>query len=97
MRVGVVFFDDGAWLHCGLTNGVDLIDSYPGVGVSKRPLPANHAGIHWLSEADGAKAWHQAELRLGDRFEICAAFVCQCLGTRCILPTTLARKLESMQ
>lgn len=92
MTIGVAFFYGGAWMHCGLTDGRELIDSYPGRGVTRGPLPAD-AEIVWLP-GDNTEAWRAAEARIGDRFEICAAFVCQCLGTRCILPTTLQARLQ---
>lgn len=94
MNVGVVFFTGGDWLHCGLTDGRHLIDSYPGRGVTMRPLPADVGNVYWLPPGEGAEVWRQAVARLGDRFEICASFVCQCMGQRCILPSALEDRLR---
>lgn len=94
MAVGVAFFAEGNWLHCGFTDGARLIDSQPGVGVTMRPLPADVSEIVWLEDAEGRAAWHQAWSRQGERFEICAAFICQCMGGRCLLPSTLRDRLR---
>lgn len=94
-RVGVAFFREGNWLHCGFTDGVSLIDSQPGVGVSMRPLPSDYSEILWLGQNEGRAAWHEAWSRIGNRFEICAAFVCQCMGGRCLLPSNLERRLRN--
>jgi hypothetical protein len=93
-RVGVAFFRQGNWLHCGFTDGTSLIDSQPGVGVSMGPLPGDYSEILWLDAAEGEAAWHEAWTRIGDRFEICAAFVCQCMGGACLLPSNLERRLR---
>lgn len=92
--VGVVFLPDGNWLHCGLTDGTRMIDNQPGVGVAMRPLPAEHGEIYWLGDAEGRAAWHTAWSRIGDPFDFCASFVCQCMGTRCILPSGLQDRLR---
>ena len=94
MRVGVVFFTSGDWLHCGFTDGVHLVDSHPARGVTMRPLPADHGAVYWLEVAEGAAAWRNAVARIGDRFEICASFVCQCMGQRCIMPAALEGRLR---
>lgn len=93
MAVGVVFYRDGNWLHCGLTDGSQIIDSAPEVGVSIRPLPEGGT-IYWLGDNEGRAAWHNAWTRIGDRFELCSAFVCQCMGGRCILPSGLEDRLR---
>lgn len=94
MAVGVAFYRDGNWLHCGLTDGQRFIDSQPEIGVSMRPLPPGGT-VYWLGEAEGAAAWHEAWSRIGERFELCSAFVCQCLGGRCILPSGLEDRLRA--
>jgi hypothetical protein len=94
MRVGVVFFTGGDWLHCGFTDGRHLIDSYPGRGVTMRPLPADHGPVYWLGYSEGEAAWRNAVSRIGGRFEICASFVCQCMGQRCIMPAALEGRLR---
>ncbi len=90
--IGVVFFRDGNWLHCGFTDGQRLIDSQPGEGVTMRDLPPGGA-VYWLGEAEGAAAWHEAWTRIGETFEICSGFVCQCMGGRCIMPSALEDRL----
>ena len=95
MRVGVAFFHEGNWLHCGLTDGTRLIDSQPGIGVTMRPLPRNVEMLHWLP-GDNGHVWHAAHQRIGEPFTICAAFVCQCMGDRCILPSTLSDRLAKL-
>ncbi len=95
MRVGVAFFHEGNWLHCGLTDGTRLIDSQPGIGVTMRPLPRKVEMLHWLP-GDNGHVWHAAHQRIGEGFTICAAFVCQCMGDRCIMPSTLAVRLGKL-
>ena len=93
MRLAVAFFYGGHWLHCGLTDGHTLVDSFPGVGVQRRPLPADVSEVYWLP-GDNAAAWQRANARVGEPFTICAAFVCECLGSQCILPSTLEARLQ---
>lgn len=90
--IGVIFYRDGNWIHCGFTDGTRLIDSQPGIGVSMRDRPPG-GKVYWLGESEGPKAWHAAWTRIGERFELCSGFVCQCMGGRCILPSVLEDRL----
>ena len=92
--ISVVFFRDGNWMHCGLTDGVRIIDSQPTIGVSMHDLPPGGT-LYQLGELEGGAAWHEAWERIGERFEICAAFVCQCMGGRCLLPSALEDRLRT--
>ena len=91
--VGVIFYRDGNWLHCGFRRGQLLIDSQPELGVTMRALPPG-GQTYWLGDDEGAAAWHAAWTRLGERFELCSGFVCQCMGGRCILPSGLEDRLR---
>ena len=92
--ISVVFFRDGNWLHCGFTDGQRFIDSQPDIGVSMRDLPPDGT-LYQLGEVEGGAAWHEAWSRIGERFELCSAFVCQCMGGRCILPSGLEDRLRT--
>lgn len=93
MMVGVVFFPT-SWRHVGLTDGTRLIDSRPKHGVQLRELPDDYGEIFWLDREEGTAAWTNAEARIGEPYQICATFVCECIGTRCVFPAALEERLQ---
>lgn len=89
VRVGVVFYSDGAWMHCALTDGTVMVDSVPGQAVKMRPLRWPHQSIIWLDHSSGARAWSAAMADVGTLQGVCSAWICRCLDAGCYLPTGL--------
>ena len=91
--IGVAFYD-GLVLHCGITNGTEIIDSRWPQGIMRRPLPPE-AEVVWV-EGCGACAWERALKMVGRKYVLCGTFVSACMDIKGhALPKILRRKLEA--